>query len=252
MDPNTGVTWADTEWYEPTRFIALSDGLFATVLTILVLDLKLPGLAQAAGTSSLRAVLLDLWPHLFGYVITFLVAGLYWLAHHRACGYIVRTNLTFLWNNLMFLLFVGLFPFSTAGLGDHFSPLTWSIYALDMAAAGAMLFLIWGYASSHGLVDPQVPTGFRRYLGMRYLITPGLFLVSIGVEYALPQTSLAAWLLLLSPVLQGLLDRLYRHPQRPSAPVRPRLRVWGWRLVGLWPLLVFIALTVWLYSVSAP
>ena len=252
MDQNTGAAWADTEWFEPTRFLALSDGLFATVLTILVLDLKLPNLAQTTGAGNLLPALLDLWPHLFGYVITYLVTGLYWLAHHRACGYIVRANHTFLWNNLMFLLFVGLLPFSTAGLGNHFSPLTWSIYALNMSAIGVMLLLIWSYAASHGLVDPRMPTRFKRYLGLRYLITPGLFLVSIGVEYAFPQTFLAPWLLVLSSPLQVLLVRQFDGRLVPPVPARSRVQNWGWRLVGLWPLLIFIAFTIWLFSVSVP
>jgi uncharacterized membrane protein len=85
MDSTPDELWVEKADHEPLRLLALSDGLFATVLTVLVLDLKLPNLAQAiSSTVGLRPTLFALWPHLFGYVIPFIMTGLYWLAHHRA------------------------------------------------------------------------------------------------------------------------------------------------------------------------
>ena len=91
------------------RLIALSDGLFATVLTILVLDLKLD-LAPNAISTDIFHSLVALWPHMFSYFLTFLVTGLYWLGHHRIFDHIVRYDRRLLWYNLMFLLIEFLTP----------------------------------------------------------------------------------------------------------------------------------------------
>jgi uncharacterized membrane protein len=119
-----------------TRLLALSDGFFATVLTILVLDLKLPDLSLLVSQGDTRRILDELAIRLFSYVLTFVVAGLYWISHHGDFGYIERYNRRLLWYNLMFLLFVGLLPFSTAGLGNGLNVFSWSIYALNVMAMG--------------------------------------------------------------------------------------------------------------------
>ena len=119
-----------------TRLLALSDGFFATVMTILVLDLKLPDLSQLGSQGGTRRVLDELAIRLFSYVLTFVVAGVYWMSHHSDFGYIERYNRRLLWYNLMFLLFVGLLPFSTAGLGNDLTAFSWSIYALNIMAIG--------------------------------------------------------------------------------------------------------------------
>ena len=76
-----------TKGKEPLRLLALSDGLFATVLTLLVLDLGTPA-ALNAGGGNITAFVKEIGPHLFSYVLTFWVAGTYWLAHHRDFEYV--------------------------------------------------------------------------------------------------------------------------------------------------------------------
>ena len=66
---------------DPGRLLALSDGLFATVLTILVLDLKLPDISHLASSGDVQRVINEFGVHLFSYVLTFVVAGVAWLSH---------------------------------------------------------------------------------------------------------------------------------------------------------------------------
>ncbi len=138
-----------------TRLRALSDGLFATVLTILVLDLKLPDLSPLVSQGDIRRAFDELAIRLFSYVLTFIVAGVSWMSHHNDFEYIERYNRRLLWYNLMFLLFVGLLPFSTAGLGNGLNAFSWSIYAMNIIAIGVMSALTWGYAYTHRLVNPE-------------------------------------------------------------------------------------------------
>jgi uncharacterized membrane protein len=222
-----------------TRLLALSDGLFATVLTILVLDLKLPDLSQPMSPGDSRRVLGELAIRLFSYLLTFIVAGVSWRSHHDDFRYIERYNRRLLWYNLMFLLFVGLLPFTTAGLGNGLNAFSWSIYALNIMALGSMLALIWGYAYTHQLVNPELPRRVARYQGLRHLITPGVFLISIGIANLTPY--LAPWSLLAIPAVQMLLDRRVLDKETQLKPEEPLGAALLWRLAPLIVLLIFVA-----------
>ncbi len=95
---------------EPLRGTNLSDGVFATVLTLLVLDLRIPE-TLGTGNGNVIAIIESVGPHLFSYLLTFFFAGTYWLAHHRDFDFINQYDRHLLAYNLLFLLFVGLFPF---------------------------------------------------------------------------------------------------------------------------------------------
>ncbi len=90
------------------------------------------------------------------------------MAHHRDFDHIDRYDRGLLGYNLLFLLFIGLLPFSTAAirpisLRTGVYPFYWAIYAFDIILAGIMLTLNWSYATSHGLVKPETPTRLIRH-----------------------------------------------------------------------------------------
>ncbi len=201
---------------EPVRLVALSDGLFATVLTLLVLDLRLPD-TLSAQTGDLTVFLKWVGPHFFSYMLTFFVAGIYWLAHHRDFDHITAYDRGLLSYNLLFLLFIGLFPFSTAtislvGARDSAYRVYWAIYCANIVLAGLMLMLTWLYAVSHGQVDAEATSGQRQGDILRRLVTPAMFLVSGVAQYLFPHAFLGPDSLLLIPVLQWLVNRRYPPP----------------------------------------
>ena len=254
--PNTRTNrkfFLDTKGGEPVRLIALSDGVFATVLTILVLDLKLD-LGANPVTADISHSIVALWPHLFSYILTFLVTGQYWMGHHRAFDHIVHYDRRLLWYNLMFLLFIGLLPFTTAifsstGLTLGIFPILWSFYVLDMVCIGLMLILIWAYAITHGLVNEELTPEGVRYVTVRQLVTPLIFLISAGIEYLTPKTYFAQYFLLTIPGITSLLDRIYVSKSNP-APLSGSKRwsfstEWLWAAAGLLPVLLLLALAIW-------
>jgi TMEM175 potassium channel family protein len=102
------------------RITALSDGLFAVAMTLLVLDLRVP-VAAAGHTYSehgLGEALLKLGPGFVAYLLSFTMLGTFWLAQHTLLGIFGRCDRTLTWINLMFLFVVSLLPFST-GLLAH-------------------------------------------------------------------------------------------------------------------------------------
>ncbi len=240
---------ASLQGKEPLRLLALSDGLFATVLTLLVLDLRIPD-ALAAQGGNVSVFVKWIGPHLFSYLLTFFVAAVYWLAHHRDFDNVIRYDRLLLSYNLLFLLFIGLLPFSTAAVGlvgfnQTIYPFYWAVYSTNIILAGVLLTITWLYAFSHGLVDPTV-TGLRsQHTVMRHLGTPAIFLVSIILEYLFPRAFLGPFSLLLIPVFQAVIDRYYERaePDLRTAPRGPGEFFWRAGSVLIW--LLIIGLAVW-------
>lgn len=103
-----------SEANDTARLEAFSDGVFAIAITLLVLEIRLPG-----GSASLAHKLADTWPSYLGYVISFVTIGIMWANHHAIFRLIDRTTHGLIVGNLLLLLTVGFLPFPTAVLADH-------------------------------------------------------------------------------------------------------------------------------------
>jgi len=109
-----------------SRLEAFSDGVFAIIITIMVLDLR-PPVAEGIGA------LLQLWPVVLSYVLSFFVIAVYWLNHHRTFHIVKRVGTAVLWANILLLFCLSLVPFFTAYMGEHrVSGLSVALYAGDM------------------------------------------------------------------------------------------------------------------------
>jgi uncharacterized membrane protein len=238
-----------TKKKEPRRLLALSDGLFATVLTVLVLDLRVPEALRVSG-SSIEDFIKWIGPRFFGYLLTFLVAGTYWQTHHRDFDHIDRYDRGLLEYNLLFLLFIGLMPFSTATIGtvsfrSGMYPFYWTIYASNIGLAGIMLTLIWKYAASHGLLNTEITTKRIRYIIVRQIVIPGIFLVSIVVQYLFSKQLLGPYVLLAIPITLWLVDRLYAEVPAKRKATQSRFRNILWQAGTVIPWLLVLGLTIW-------
>src|SRR5579863_9784914 len=93
------------------RILALSDGVFAIAVTLLILDIAVPA---TTSDDALPKVLLGLWPRYLAYALSFLVIARFWVIHHGSFQLIVRYDDALVWLNLLLLLFVAFLPFPTA------------------------------------------------------------------------------------------------------------------------------------------
>jgi Endosomal/lysosomal potassium channel TMEM175 len=98
------------------RILALSDGVFAIAVTLLILDIAVPA---TTSDDDLAKALLDLWPRYLAYALSFLVIARFWVIHHQTFRLIVRDNAVLVWLNFLLLLFIAFLPFPTAVLGSH-------------------------------------------------------------------------------------------------------------------------------------
>src|SRR5450432_774551 len=101
------------------RTEAFSDGVFAIVVTLLVLDLKVPSLADARDSKSLAIALLALMPQLLSWLISFIIVCKFWLNHHHLLNRARRADYAMLWLNSLFLMGQSFIPFPTALMGQY-------------------------------------------------------------------------------------------------------------------------------------
>lgn len=108
------------------RLEAFSDGVFAIIITIMVLDLRPPA-AEGIGP------LLQLWPVALSYALSFFVVAIYWLNHHRTFHIVKHVGTAVLWANIVLLFCLSLVPFFTAYMGEHrVNGISVALYAGDM------------------------------------------------------------------------------------------------------------------------
>jgi len=171
--PSSGLSKARVE--------ALTDGIFAVAMTLLILDIKVPVVADAA---QLPRELLSLWPKCASYAVSFLMLGIYWVGQHHQFHLIRHTDRALLWIDILFLMTISFVPFSTALLSTY--PHEQSaviVYGANLITIGLILFGHWSYAT-HGrrLVDAQLDERTVRRASRRILVGPAMFGLAIAVS----------------------------------------------------------------------
>ena len=187
------------------RLEALSDGIFAFAMTLLVLDVKIPKLPDTSINAGLLApTLLALWPKFLSYVTSFVVIGVvFWIGHHGYLHFLKRTDRWFLWINLLFLMFIVLVPFSTDLLGDYPTHrLAVMVFGCNIIAIGLTLYLQWWYAThGHHLVGRDVEPELVRKGKRRILMGVAIYTCAVLIALFNPTVSLIA--ALSSPRMRG-------------------------------------------------
>lgn len=118
------------------RLEAFSDGVLAIIITIMVLELKVP---QGDDFTALR----PLWPVFLSYVLSFVYVGIYWNNHHHLFHVTQQVNGIILWANLHLLFWLSLFPFVTGWMGEnHFTPAPTALYGVVLWMAAIAYWLL--------------------------------------------------------------------------------------------------------------
>jgi uncharacterized membrane protein len=177
---------------ELDRIIFFSDGVFAIAITLLVIGIRVPALPSNVANSELSRHLLDEWPRVLSYAVSFAVIGLYWISHHRFFGHIRRFDHRLILLNLVFLGLIAFLPFPTAVLGrygGHRSAVV--LYAGSIALAGLASTALWLYAWQAKLADVGPRRG--RYLAARAAVPVVVFGCSIPIAFLSPAAAQLSW-----------------------------------------------------------
>jgi uncharacterized membrane protein len=180
--------------------ISFSDALFAFSITFMALSIQLPNfpgnIVELELTRKLSQILM---PSIIHYIISFMVVGTYWISYHRIFEHIRHANITLVWLNLLFLLFISLTAYFTGLLttyGNH--KIVVITFAGIMAATGVMLCIMWWYAThNRHLVDKDIHPDLVKYFLLRHIASPVIFLVSIGISFINIQLTQFFWALIL-------------------------------------------------------
>ena len=182
---------------DPTRSLALSDGIFAIAMTLLAFQIQPPDLPDNQ-VNHLAGALADMSVRYFVYLLSFTVIGLFWMAHHRFFRCVERVDESLLLLNLFFLMVVAALPFPSSVLARYGSqPVAVIIYAAAMALEGAVLTGLWIVAVRHRLLRPDVDHDRVRDGIWRGASTTVVFGASIPVAVWLPGAAPYLWLAVL-------------------------------------------------------
>ena len=141
-----------------SRIEALSDGVFAIAMTLLVLKLEVPEVMHHSSNAAMLQELLGMTPVFLTYVVTFLIAGGFWFLHQLTFHFIRQVDSILVSINLVFLMLVSLLPFSS-GLMSHFfvHPVSQLFYYGNELAIACLLNIHWQYARRKALIHGCEP-----------------------------------------------------------------------------------------------
>jgi len=158
------------------RLAALSDGIFAVALTLLVLDLRIPATEAVHSEHDLWRALLTMSPQLLMYMMSFLTLGIFWVGQQTQLNHLARSDRSLSWIHLVFLFAVTLTPFSTRLLAEFPAyRVALLIYWLNIVLLGAALYFSWVCATGTGLVKQDMPADVPRAVMRRIVIAQSLY-----------------------------------------------------------------------------
>ncbi|WP_123042882.1 TMEM175 family protein [Cohnella candidum] len=158
-----------------TRMEAFSDGVLAIIITIMVLEFKVP---EGHDWSSL----VDLVPKLLSYAVSFVYVGIYWNNHHHLLHTVQTLNGKLMWLNLLLLFCLSLVPFSTAWMGESgFAPTPTALYGIVLLLAAISYTLLQrAILKQHSPDSPLIAAMGKDYKG---IISPFFYLLAILTAY---------------------------------------------------------------------
>jgi uncharacterized membrane protein len=202
------------------RMEALTDGIFAIAMTLLVLELKIPDLPRRVDTSELLQKIGEEGPAFFSFMISFLYCGLLWVMHHLAMHFIRHLQIAVVWLNLLFLMSISLMPFS-CGLLGHFlrNPVAQEIYFGNMFVAAALMALQWLVAKKKKLINEDEPLK-SQLIGQQIIFFPvALGGAMLAVHFINPQAGFYALMFALLAMRLG--QRIWHRRQNSKQTTSP-------------------------------
>jgi uncharacterized membrane protein len=158
------------------RLAALSDGVFAFAMTVLVLDLRPPAVQSIHSEGQLGQALLALLPRLAPFLMSFMTLGIFWVGQQTQHDALVRTDRSYTWFHIAFLMAVCLLPFSTALLAEFIAFRTaLLVYWANILLLGLLLMAGWYRAKWFGLVKKDAPADIDKALVRRIVISQALY-----------------------------------------------------------------------------
>jgi uncharacterized membrane protein len=179
------------------RLEALSDGVFAVAMTLLVLDLKAPTAQAIHSETDLWTALVVLSPKLLTYLMSFVTLGIFWLGQQAQFNLLERSNRDVVWVHIAFLMIVCLVPFSTALLSEFMEYRTALLaYWANIFLLGMLLLAAWKLSRHFKIEKPDLPADIDRAIYRRIAVAQCLYAFGAALCVFSPYWSVGAIVLL--------------------------------------------------------
>lgn len=189
------------------RLAALSDGVFAVAMTLLVLDLRAPAIEAIRSEADLRMALVNLAPRLLVYMMSFLTLGIFWIGQQTQLNYLARSDRNLTWLHLVFLFAVTTLPFATALMAEFFAYRTaLAVYWVNLALFGALLFATLRYAGHAHLLKADAPPELLMGANRRIVIAQSLY--AFGALMAIVDTRLSIAIIIAVQLVYAIAPRV--------------------------------------------
>jgi uncharacterized membrane protein len=193
------------------RLTALSDGIFAFAMTLLVLDIRVPPLESVHGERDLWLGLVALVPRFVMYLMSFLTLGIFWVGQQTQLDHLARSDRDLAWLHIAFLASVAMLPFSTTLLAEYITYRTaLLVYWGNIAVIGVMIYACWRHATRATLIKADAPAELDRAIMRRVVVAQALyafgaalclintycsiaFIVLVQLNYAIAPRFTARW-----------------------------------------------------------
>jgi uncharacterized membrane protein len=179
------------------RLEAFSDGVLAIIITIMVLEFKVP---EGMDCNALKPLL----PKFLSYIVSFIYLGIYWNNHHHMMHTVKRVNGAILWANLHLLFWLSLIPFATAWNGDHhFAPFTMLMYGVILLMNGVAYYILQGIIIKHQGKDSLL----AKAIGKDYKGKSSPILYTIAILFANSYPAIAGGIYILVALMWLVPDK---------------------------------------------
>ncbi len=175
------------------RLAALSDGIFAVAMTLLVLDLRVPAAETVHSERDLWHVLAALGPRLLIFLMSVMTLGIFWVGQQTQLNHFARADRNLAWIHISFLCAVALTPFSTSLLAEFIHYRTALLaYWFNIFLLGLTLYWSWSYATRAHLLSDDVPAEIHPAVVRRIVIAQSLYASGAALCFLNTYYSIAA------------------------------------------------------------
>jgi len=220
--------------FQLERIIFFSDAVFAIIITIMVLDVKLPDVVKYSTETEARSAYLQVLPKLTAFIVTFFVVGQFWMRHLRIFSYLRDYNAPLVFINLLFLLSVSLYPFALSFVfnGGKMMKYTWAIYTYVSITYFTTFTetLLTGYLIRNKVLlclkDTEMENVLRwKIVRINYFIVPVIFvLLYCTIGFDIDNRIFFGFIILYSVLIRVLTFVYYRHHKRDRITIASLFR----------------------------
>lgn len=162
------------------RIEFFSDAVIAIIITLMVLEIKLPNIDEDATSDQIFQQLRIILPNIFAFTISFMVLGVYWANHHQFYKAIEQMDWKLLWYNLHFLFWCALIPLSTALLAEHYDkPAITMLYGINMLTSSGAFALMHRHTAKSGLFISHLSPRILRRIKRVNIASTILYIISV-------------------------------------------------------------------------